>query len=76
MDKPHDFRPLWLAMPVAERRSIARELGTSYRYLQRISGGFARPSLAFALQLQQHFPTLDLTGFDRARAMAGKRMQP
>lgn len=73
MENPNDFRQLWLNTPVPDRRAIAHKMGTSYRYLQRISGGFAKPSLDFALRLQTHFPTIDLTGFDRAVAQAGKR---
>lgn len=73
MDKPNDFRTVWLNTPVKDRRRVADQMGTSYRYLQRISGGFAKPSLDFALRLQKHFPTIDLAGFDRAVAMAGKR---
>lgn len=75
MDKPNDFRSLWLATPVSRRRDIAAALRTSYPYLQRIAGGFARPSLDMALQMAKHFPGMDLSGFHRAEAMAGKRVR-
>lgn len=74
MDKPNDFRSLWLATPVARRRAIVSKLRTSYPYMQRIAGGFARPSLELALRMANHFPGMDLSGFHRAEAMAGKRV--
>lgn len=75
MDKPNDFRSRWLAMPVEDRRKLATKLGHSYRYLQRLSGGFAKPSLDLAMRLGKAMPGLDLAGFDRAAKLAGRRMK-
>lgn len=75
MNKPNDFRTLWLAMPVADRRKLADRLGHSYRYLQRLSGGFANPSLELAMKLSKAMPGLDLAGFARAAKLAGRRMK-
>ena len=75
MDKPNDFRTIWLAMPVPDRRKLAKRLGgLSYGYLQRISGGFATPSFALVQQMKKILPTMDLDGFARAAKGAGKRM--
>lgn len=75
MDKPNDFRPRWLAMKVSDRRALAAKLGQSYRYLQRLSGGFATPSLDLAMRLAKEMPGLDLAGFERAKELAGQRMK-
>lgn len=76
MSNRNDFRNLWLNMPVPERKKLVAAVGTSYPYLQAISGGFKLPSLRFAAKLREHMPTLNLDGFERAALDAGKRMNP
>lgn len=72
MDNKH-FRSIWLEMGRQERERLAARIGTSYNYLQRISGGFATPSLPFAVKLREELPGLDFTGFIKASEEAGKR---
>lgn len=74
MSNRNDFRSIWLRMPVPDRRQLADDLGTSYRYLQGISGGFKVPSMRFAQRMKQELPRLSLDGFQRAADEAGKRM--
>lgn len=68
-----DFREAWLGMSRQERESLAAKLGTSYKYLQKLSGGFGMPSLDFAEAVKQELPKVDLAGFARARQRAGQR---
>lgn len=74
-DQPNDFRPIWLAMPMLERHKLAKRAGVSYKYLQRMSGGFAMPSMDLATKLKKHIPTLDFEGFARAVKLAGRRVR-
>lgn len=68
-----DFREIWLGMRRPERMALADRLGTSYQYLQKLSGGFGMPSLAMAERLQQALPQVDWSGYSRAKAHAGRR---
>lgn len=68
-----DFRDIWLGMKKQEREALAARLGTSYGYLQKLSGGFGTPSLDFAQAIKCVLPKVDLAGFARARQRAGKR---
>lgn len=68
-----DFRDLWLGMPKQDRQSLADKLGTSYKYLQKIAGGFGLPSLELAQAIKDELPTVDVAGFIRAKQRAGRR---
>ena len=68
-----DFRDKWLGMPTPDRHQLAARLGTSYKYLQKLAGGFGLPSLQFIAKLQEELPDLDPAGFLRAKADAGRR---
>lgn len=70
----HDFRRIWLSMPVAQRHDLATNVGSTYKYLQKLAGGFGTPSMAFADRLRKQLPDLDYTGFQRARKSAGRRL--
>ena len=72
--KLRSFRDIWLDMEVKDRRAMAKRINTSYAYLQALSGGFKMPSLRFAAKLAAELPSLDITGFARTAADAGKRM--
>lgn len=76
MDKPNDFRSIWLRWDRQRRQDLADKLGTSYAYLQKIAGGFGKPSLDFAQRMKAEIPRLDLAGFGRAAQDAGRRVQP
>lgn len=56
--------------------ALAAQIGTSYQYLQKLSGGFGMPSLTMAERLKQALPALDWAGYSRARAQAGRRGTP
>lgn len=71
--KPNDFRPLWLGMTRIERERLVAKVATTYGYLQKLSGGFAMPSMAFAWRLKRVLPALNLAGFERATQEAGHR---
>lgn len=68
-----DFRDIWLGMTKPERLTLSERLGTSYKYLQKLAGGFGVPSLAFAQEMKNAMPDLDIEGFIRAKERAGKR---
>lgn len=68
-----DFRDLWLGMPRPKREQLARRVGTSYAYLQKLAGGFGTPSLEFVQRMKVVLPKLDVEGFLRAKQQAGKR---
>lgn len=76
-----DFRDAWLGMPRAQRDQLAQRMGTSYKYLQKLAGGFGLPSLEFAQKMREVLPevlgdsrvTLDMAGFVRAKQEAGAR---
>lgn len=68
-----DFRDKWLGMPTQDRHQLASRLGTSYKYLQKLAGGFGLPSLHFVSKLQEELPDIDPSGFMRAKADAGRR---
>lgn len=68
-----DFRDIWLGMGRPERDALASKLGTSYKYLQKLAGGFGLPSLTFAEAIKRELPRVDLAGFSRARLRAGRR---
>lgn len=68
-----DFRDIWLGMRRSEREALAGRLGTSYKYLQKLAGGFGMPSLEFAEAIKGELPRVDLAGFSRARRAAGRR---
>ena len=57
------FRELWLRMGTDERQEMARAVGTTYKYLQKLSGGFGTPSLVFAARMIEHYPVLTFEGF-------------
>lgn len=73
MSNRNDFREIWLRMERAERDALADRVGSTYAYLQRLSGGFKMPSLRFAQRLKVALPRMTMDGFERAAAGAGKR---
>lgn len=73
MSNRNDFREIWLRMSREDRVALATKVGSSYAYLQRLSGGFKMPSLRFAQRLKLELPRMSMDGFERAAADAGKR---
>lgn len=73
MSNRNDFREIWLRMERADRVALAEKVGSSYGYLQRLSGGFKMPSLRFAQRLKVALPRMTMDGFERAAEGAGKR---
>jgi hypothetical protein len=72
------FRDAWLGMPRTQRERLAAACGTSYRYLQKLSGGFGVPSVEFAHRLSVAMKELtgeelDIGGFVEAKMEAGRR---
>lgn len=74
MDDEIDFRDIWLGLSDEDRRGLAKAVGSSYKYLQKLSGGFGMPSMALADKLKDVLPGMSMTGFRRAAAGAGRRM--
>ncbi|MBI5270664.1 MAG: hypothetical protein HY856_13415 [Burkholderiales bacterium] len=69
-----NFRDIWLRMKHDERVALAEKVGSTYLYLQKISGGFAVPSLALAQRLKGALgKRLALDGFLSEHELAGKR---
>jgi hypothetical protein len=62
-----DFREAWLGMDKRRRLDLVERLGTSYKYLQKLAGGFGTPSLRMAQAIKRELPKTDLDGFARAR---------
>ena len=58
------FRDLWLNANRDERERWAREIGTTYGYLQKLGGEYAVPSMEFAIRMQRVLPRLDVSAFD------------
>jgi len=72
-----DFRDIWLRMTRAEREALAAKAGTTYKYLQKLSGGFAVPSMAMAQRIKDALgKRLDIDGFMKAAREAGRRRKP
>jgi hypothetical protein len=69
-----NFRDTWLRMKRAEREALAEKVGTTYKYLQKLSGGFAVPSMAMAQRIKDALgKRLDIDGFMKASLEAGNR---
>jgi len=70
-----DFRDIWLRMDRDQREQLAADVMSTYKYLQKIAGGFGSPSRRLADRLKARLPRMTRVGFDRAIEQAGKRMQ-
>lgn len=70
---PVTFRAWWLASTRLQRQAVADGVGVTYRYLQRMSGGFARPSYELMMALARQIPGLDVSSFEAETQRAGKR---
>jgi hypothetical protein len=42
---------------------MARRVGASYKYLQKLAGYFASPSLSLVTSMCKHYPELDVASF-------------
>lgn len=78
-----NFRDAWLGMPRPQREELASRCGTSYKYLQKLAGGFGLPSVEFAHRLHEALQEvlgrggeLDMAGFIAAKREAGRRAPP
>ncbi|CAB4159355.1 hypothetical protein UFOVP707_87 [uncultured Caudovirales phage] len=70
---PITFRDWWLASTRPQREAVGLKVDRSYRYLQKLSGGFARPSYPLLQDLKRAIPGLDDAGFEKAAQEAGQR---
>lgn len=74
------FRDLWLSLDRVERQRLADNAGTTYKYLQKLSGYFGTPSLRLVSQLKRHYPKLSFDGFlpeaDTRRHPEKKKRRP
>lgn len=72
-----NFRDLWLSLPRAKREQLAHDAGTSYKYLQKLSGHFGVPSVQLIQRLKACYPRLTYEGFlpeaDGRKRSAAKR---
>lgn len=70
---PITFRDWWLASTRPQREALAQQVNLSYRYLQKLSGGFSMPSRNLEKALKRLIPGLDCDGFEKAAQEAGHR---
>jgi hypothetical protein len=68
-----NFRDIWLGMSVTDRRALASNIGTSYKYLEKLAGGFGLPSITMVERIRKHLPQVSNQGFIDAMLQAGHR---